>query len=98
MTSLGDGGHEVLERRIRIQGNFVEYVPFLLGLLAMLEYGGAPAWVLWVFGGLAVVGRLCHAYGIWSKTTPMWGRVAGMAITFTLLIGGALGVLYLQVL
>jgi uncharacterized membrane protein YecN with MAPEG domain len=36
-VALGDGGKEDLERAIRAQGNFAEYVPFGLILLACLE-------------------------------------------------------------
>ena len=33
-VGLGSGGHEDLERAIRAQGNFAEYVPFGIILLA----------------------------------------------------------------
>lgn len=38
---LGSGGHEILERRIRVQGNFAEYVPLTIILLTFLELDGA---------------------------------------------------------
>lgn len=39
---LGSGGHEDLERAIRAQGNFAEYAPFGIILIACLELNGAP--------------------------------------------------------
>ena len=39
-TLRGDGGNEALEKRIRSQGNFGEYVPLALVLVALLEAGG----------------------------------------------------------
>ena len=41
-VGLGSGGHEELERAIRAQGNFAEYVPFGIMLIACLEINGAP--------------------------------------------------------
>ena len=34
---IGDGGDKRLARKIRVHGNFVEYVPFALLLLGLLE-------------------------------------------------------------
>ena len=39
---LGDGGNPELLRRIRVQGNFSEYVPLALILLALAEGLQAP--------------------------------------------------------
>ena len=36
-VGLGSGGYEDLERAIRAQGNFAEYVPFGIILIACLE-------------------------------------------------------------
>ena len=44
-VGLGNGGHDDLERAIRAQGNFAEYVPFGIILIACLELNGAPWWV-----------------------------------------------------
>ena len=61
---IGDGGDKRLARKIRVHGNFVEYVPFALLVLALLELCGLPvAWV-WGFGGALFLGRLLHAFGL----------------------------------
>lgn len=93
-TNLGDGGSDIMVRRIRIHGNFAEYVPLLLIMLGLLEYHGAPATALWAFGISVVVGRLLHAYGLWSPQTPGWARIVGMQLTLWPLILGSLGLLY----
>ncbi len=43
-VGFGTGGNEALERAIRAQGNFAEYVPFGIILLACLEANKAPWW------------------------------------------------------
>ena len=39
---LGDGGDAVLNRKIRVHGNFVEHAPIALLLLGLLELCGLP--------------------------------------------------------
>src|SRR5690606_15202022 len=41
-VGVGFGDDETLMRRIRAQGNFVEYVPLALIVLGLAEYRGAP--------------------------------------------------------
>ena len=52
-----DGGDAVLLRRMRAQGNFVEYVPIALILIALVELGGAQAGFVAGLGGLLVAPR-----------------------------------------
>jgi uncharacterized membrane protein YecN with MAPEG domain len=84
-VSLGDGGDQVLLRRIRAHGNFAEYVPIILILLGALEFGGAKPWLLHVLGATLVVARLLH--GIALSFTESWkfGRFYGTLLTFILL-------------
>ena len=49
-VGLGTGQNTELERAVRIHGNFAEYVPIALLLLAFLETGGGPAWAVHVAG------------------------------------------------
>lgn len=74
----------ILRRRIRAQGNFVEYVPMGLLALLLLELGDAAAWKIWSLGGLLALGRLLHAIALLKAILPL--RVAGMACTFTMLL------------
>jgi uncharacterized membrane protein YecN with MAPEG domain len=84
-VSLGSGGHEELERAIRAQGNFSEYVPLALILMACLELNASPWWLVAIPGTTLIVGRLYHSVGI-QETTSFKNRVRGMKLTFNSLI------------
>ena len=92
-VGLGSGGNEDLERAIRAQGNFAEYVPFGLILIACLELNGAPWWLACVPGVTLIAGRLIHAKGINEPPPNFRNRVLGMIFTINTLI--ALAVLNL---
>ena len=85
-VGLGSGGHEDLERAIRAQGNFAEYVPFGLILLACLELNGATWWLVAIPGLALIIGRLIHAIGINTPPPDFSKRVLGMKFTFFTLI------------
>ena len=44
-VSIGSGGNRMLERRIRVHGNFAEYVPIALILLVLMEMRGSAPWL-----------------------------------------------------
>ncbi len=85
-VGLGSGGHEDLERAIRAQGNFAEYVPIGLILIACLELNGAPWWLVAFPGITLIIGRLIHAVGINEPPPNFSNRVLGMKFTFYTLI------------
>ncbi len=85
-VGLGSGGHEDLERAIRAQGNFAEYVPFGIIMIACLELNGAPWWLVLVPGIFLIIGRLIHAKGINTPPPDFSLRVLGMKFTFNTLI------------
>ena len=68
---MGDGGNEKLTARMRAQANFIENVPLLLILIALIELAvsnpdispAGPIW-LWVAGTLVMIGRIAHALGM----------------------------------
>jgi uncharacterized membrane protein YecN with MAPEG domain len=91
--SLGTGGNDELEKAIRAQGNFAEYVPLALILLACLEVNGAPWWLLTVPGAVLIAGRLAHARGVQESPPNFRKRVFGMVLTINTII--ALGTLNL---
>lgn len=84
-VSMGDGGNDDLQTRIRIHGNFAEYVPLLLIFLALFELAGVDKFVLGIGGVVLVVARLLHAFGM-PRRPPNFYRVAGTALTFALYI------------
>ena len=85
-VALGSGGHEDLERAIRAQGNFAEYVPFGIILVSCLELNGAPWWLVAVPGITLIIGRLIHAVGINVPPPDFSKRILGMQFTFMTLI------------
>jgi uncharacterized membrane protein YecN with MAPEG domain len=85
-VGLGSGGHEDLERAIRAQGNFAEYVPFGIILIACLELNGAPWWLVTIPGITLIIGRLIHARGINIPPPDFSKRILGMKFTFGTLI------------
>jgi uncharacterized membrane protein YecN with MAPEG domain len=85
-VGLGSGGHEDLERAIRAQGNFAEYVPLGIILIACLELNGAPWWLVALPGIALILGRLIHAKGINTPPPDFSKRVLGMKFTFGTLI------------
>ena len=85
-VGLGSGGHEDLERAIRTQGNFAEYVPIGIILIACLELNGAPWWLVAIPGIALIIGRLIHAKGMNTPPPDFSKRVLGMKFTFFTLI------------
>ena len=85
-VSLGSGCHDDLERAVRTHGNFVEYVPFGIILIACLELNAAPWWLLAGGGITLIIGRLVHAIGMNAPPTDFRMRVLGMKVTFFALV------------
>lgn len=86
----GDAGNPELQRAIRVHGNFAEYVPFGIVLLAVAAAEGAYPFFLHLWGAALLAGRLCHFYGIALPVPHLQYRVAGMMLTFTVFITVAL--------
>lgn len=79
-VSLGDGGDEKLNLRIRVHGNATEYVPaFLVGLFMSASLGLA-VWQVHALGGAFTLGRIAHAVGLWN--TINLARSLGMLLTW----------------
>lgn len=94
---LGDGGHPELLRRMRAQGNFAEYVPFALVLLAFAEIQGLTPVGVHALGLTLLVGRCLHAYGVSRTPENFRFRVSGMAMTFGVLALAAIANIVLSV-
>ncbi len=86
MVSLGHGDDSKLERAMRTQGNFVEYVPFALILLMLLELELSQMWVLHTLGAGLLAGRLLHAYGMYKPDGFIAGRFWGTALTWLMIL------------
>lgn len=88
-VELGDGGSEPLMRRSRAQANFVEYAPFFLVLVALLELNGANDRLLWGATIAFFLIRLAHVFGM-DRKAPNPLRISGALGTWIvlLLLGG----------
>jgi uncharacterized membrane protein YecN with MAPEG domain len=85
-VSIGDGGNTDVAARMRAHSNLIEYTPFFLILLALVELARGSAVWLWVVGMLFIVGRLLHPFGM-DRPGAMALRVAGIVITWACLLG-----------
>jgi len=75
---IGDGGNELLMRRMRAQANFIEQAPMTLLLYALIEATGkSPSWLVYL-GALFLLGRVAHAFGMDSADGFKAGRPIGM--------------------
>jgi uncharacterized membrane protein YecN with MAPEG domain len=88
--SLGRSGDPILERAVRAHGNFIEYVPFALLLLLLLEVQGPPRWQLHALGGALLIGRLLHAWGMYYPDGAISGRFWGTALTWLMVLAASL--------
>jgi uncharacterized membrane protein YecN with MAPEG domain len=86
-AAVGDAGDEGLRRMIRAQGNFIEYAPMGLILMALVEVGVSSTTLLWTIGVLLVAGRGLHALGMLRSSTAL--RALGMLGTFASLVVAA---------
>ena len=86
-VSLGDGQSDELQMAIRAHGNFAEYVPICLILMAVAEMNTPIGAMLHIPGGMLLLGRLLHAYGLIKYKGASKPRVIGMLSTFAVLVG-----------
>jgi uncharacterized membrane protein YecN with MAPEG domain len=87
-VSIGDGGDPDMLMRMRTQANFVEYVPLMLILMALLELSGVSRTVLAYAGGAFVLFRIMHAVGM-PRPVPNIYRAVGATLTLVLMLAGA---------
>jgi uncharacterized membrane protein YecN with MAPEG domain len=66
-------------------------VPLALGLLGLLEWSGAGAWLTYGAGIALLAARVAHAYGLYASVFP--ARVVGTTLTWIVIAALALVVL-----
>ena len=88
-VSIGDGGHEPLIARMRAQANYVEYTPFFLILLALVELAAGSQLWLWAVAIVYILGRIVHMFGM-DQPPPSRLRMVGIIVTMLTLLGLAL--------
>ena len=89
---FGDGDNIKLRSAIRAHGNFIEYVPIIALMVAMLEMSGLPAMRVHLLMGALLVSRLLHPLGMYVGPRS-WQfqiyRVGGIVLTWLVLVGAA---------
>lgn len=87
--SIGTGGNELLERRMRAQLNFVENTPWVLILIAGIELAArGGAWLAPV-GAVFMLGRVAHGLGMDGGRFGV-GRSIGTSTTMLTQLGLAI--------
>jgi len=89
-VSIGDGGHQELLLAMRRHGNFVEYVPLTLLIIALLEMNGGPPLAIHLLAGGLILFRFAHAVGLKADTMAGAGRFIGAAGTALVLLVASL--------
>jgi len=95
-ASFGDNDSPRLRSSIRAHANFIEYVPIITLMVAMLEMAGASALRVHLLMGALLVSRLLHPLGMYAKPNTLQfrvGRVGGITITLGLLVACAVMIL-----
>jgi uncharacterized membrane protein YecN with MAPEG domain len=89
---IGDGGNELLMRRMRAQANFIEQTPLLLLGVVLVEAAGKGGIWLAPLGGLFLLGRIAHGIGMDGAFKPgrAIGMATGMLLTLALVVTAAL--------
>jgi uncharacterized protein len=86
-VSIMDGGHPELALWIRKHGNFAEAVPFALFMMALAEIRGMPGVWLHLTGGLLLISRVAHVYGLSNQNPTEPLRIAGTVGTHLTILG-----------
>jgi uncharacterized membrane protein YecN with MAPEG domain len=89
---FGDGGNIKLRSAIRAHGNFVEYVPIIVLMVAMLEMSDMPAMRVHLLMGALLVARLLHPLGMYVGPRTLRFqicRVGGILLTLLVMFCAA---------
>ncbi len=84
---LGDGGKEMLLRRIRVHGNLTENLPLFLILLGLIEVQVGGSMVVKSFAVFFFAIRISHVIGMNGPESPKNARVIGALGTVISLFG-----------
>lgn len=89
-VAMGDDGNRAVIARMRAHANFVEYTPFVLILIALIELGDGTSLWLWAVGALYLLARIAHGFGM-DVQPPGRSRLRGVGILVTMLVLLGLG-------
>lgn len=86
---LGDGGDRELLKRVRAHANAVENMPLALILLGGMELNGYSSSLIHGFGGVLLLSRIAHAWGLSHSSGTSRGRFLGSLFTWLLMLAMA---------
>ncbi|GAA3902238.1 hypothetical protein GCM10022276_21170 [Sphingomonas limnosediminicola] len=94
-VSVGDGGNDLLLRRMRAQANFIENAPFVLILLAGIELWGGNRLALQAIAAIFIMARIAHPIGMDGPQFRRWRMVGmmGSALVTVALAGWAIALI-----
>ena len=92
--SLNDGGNRELIEANRAHMNWVENVPFILLLFAVIELNGGSRTWLHALGLALLVARLVHPFGVKVDRMMMWQRMIGAGGTMLVAAAASVTVLW----
>ncbi len=85
-VAIGDGRNTLLQRAMRVNANFAEYVPLTLLLIYFVELHDGPRLHVHALGIALLCGRLLHAWGVSQAQENLRYRSAGMMLTFSVML------------
>ena len=94
-VSVGDGGNDMLMRRMRAQSNFIEQTPITLLGVALVELAGKGGMWLAPLGALFLIGRITHGIGMdggFKFGRPL-GMLTGVLLQLALVVTAVYAVL-----
>ena len=83
---LGTSDNHILDKAVRVHGNFSEHVPLALLLIFICDYNGTNTLYLHILGITLFVSRLLHAYGLSKTSVRSFGRSAGVIGTILVMV------------
>jgi uncharacterized protein len=96
LVLFGDAENAKLRTAIRVHANFIEYVPIITLLVALLEMSGMPSTRVHLLMGGLLLTRLLHPMGMAARPGTFQfnaGRVGGILLTLAVLIAAAISAL-----
>lgn len=95
-VAIGDGRNPLLQRAMRVNANFSEYIPLTLLLIYFVELHDGPRLHVHALGIALVCGRLLHAWGVSQAKENLRYRTAGMMLTFSVMLASCALILAYQ--
>jgi uncharacterized membrane protein YecN with MAPEG domain len=74
---------------MRAHANFVEYTPFFLILLGLVELASGSSTWLWLVAIVYILARIAHAFGM-ERPAPNKLRAGGIVVTMLALLALAI--------